>query len=101
MITHLHRDVGSRGYFSGVWNALKGRSSLVHGLAKYFDSSGSFRYGWHDFDPHTLDVAVDGMPIARIESHHDREYLDVFLEHPQAAKFLDEAQKRGGYRKAY
>lgn len=94
-IARLHRDVESSGYFSGVWKAIKNRSSLVSGLARYFGDGNSFRYGWHDFDPHTIDVAVDGVPIARIESHHDREDVDVFLEHPDSDKFLKEALKRG------
>lgn len=94
VVAHLHRDVKEKGYLSGVWAAIRNRTALAHEFARYLDGD-SFRYGWHDFDPHTIDIAFGGMPVARIESHHDREEIDVYLEHPKAAKFIEEAIMRG------
>ena len=93
-ISHFHRDVKEKSYLSGVWTAIRNRSALARGFAGYFHND-TLHYGWCDFDPHTIDIAVDGKPIARIESHHNREDIHVYNDHPKADKFIVEALRRG------
>ena len=92
-VSHLHRDIEGKSYFSGVLTAVADRYRLTRDFLGQFGVQAST--GWVDMDPHYVDVAVDGNPVARIESHHNREDVDVYTDHPKAAIFEEEAKRRG------
>src|SRR3989344_5514280 len=94
-LSHLHKDIQPKGflpYMLGVIDSLLDRYHLSRNFAR---SNPGTIYGWVDFDPHVADIAIDGRPVARIESHHGTEDVFVYPDHPAADKFVQEALRQG------
>ena len=106
-LKRLHKDVQTRSvygnnvfgravdYLFGTATAYFDRRKLARDFARAHPGT---KVGFHEpFDPHVLDIVIDGHTVVKAEAHHDRE--EVFYEPgTPAARAIEEEALRHGYK---